>query len=84
MWVRVRDALPRSRYLERSLAMRLVSLDWMVMALYGVVVLFTGLAFARRASRDTTEYFLGGRRIPWWVLGTSMVATTSRPTHRTS
>jgi Na+/proline symporter len=48
----------------------------MVMALYGVVVLFTGLAFARRASRDTTEYFLGGRRIPWWVLGTSMVATT--------
>ncbi len=56
--------------------MRLSGLDWAVMAAYGVVVLGVGLWFARRAGRDTESYFLAGRSLPWWVLGTSMVATT--------
>ncbi|MEK9499823.1 sodium:solute symporter family protein [Gemmatimonadota bacterium DH-20] len=56
--------------------MTLQTLDWAVVALYGVVVLAVGLAFTRRAGRDANEYFLAGRRLPWWVLGTSMVATT--------
>ncbi|MDT8340810.1 MAG: sodium:solute symporter family protein [Longimicrobiales bacterium] len=56
--------------------MRLAPLDWMVMAAYGVVVLAVGMFFVRRAGEDTTEYFLAGRTLPWWVLGTSMVATT--------
>ncbi len=56
--------------------MTLQSLDWAVMALYGAVVLVVGLAFTRRAGQDATEYFLAGRSLPWWVLGTSMVATT--------
>jgi solute:Na+ symporter, SSS family len=56
--------------------MQLTSLDWSVMAVYGLVVLAVGLFFTRRAGEDTTEYFLAGRRLPWWVLGTSMVATT--------
>jgi len=56
--------------------MQLASLDWAVMAAYGVVVLAVGLYFTRRAGHDTTEYFLAGRTLPWWVLGTSMVATT--------
>jgi Na+/proline symporter len=46
------------------------------MALYGAVVLVVGLAFTRRAGKNATEYFLAGRSLPWWVLGTSMVATT--------
>ncbi len=56
--------------------MQLTALDWWVMALYGVIVLAVGLFFTRRAGEDTTEYFLAGRRLPWWVLGTSLVATT--------
>jgi Na+/proline symporter len=56
--------------------MQLSPLDWLVMLAYGVVVLAVGLHFARRAGHDTTEYFLAGRTLPWWVLGTSMVATT--------
>ncbi|MFG0251644.1 MAG: sodium:solute symporter family protein [Phycisphaerales bacterium JB038] len=56
--------------------MTLQSLDWAVMALYGVVVLAVGLAFTRRAGKSAAEYFLAGRSLPWWVLGTSMVATT--------
>jgi Na+/proline symporter len=56
--------------------MRLTTLDWTVVAAYGVLTLATGLWFARRAGEGTTEYFLGGRQLPWWLLGTSMVATT--------
>jgi len=35
-----------------------------------------GLAFTRRAGRSMEEYFLGGRSIPWWLAGVSIVATT--------
>ncbi|NNF39363.1 MAG: Na+:solute symporter [Gemmatimonadetes bacterium] len=56
--------------------MTLQSLDWAVMALYGAAVLVIGLAFTRRAGKNAAEYFLAGRSLPWWVLGTSMVATT--------
>jgi Na+/proline symporter len=56
--------------------MRLSPLDWIVIAIYVVIAVSTGLYFVRRAGRQTDEYFLGGRSMPWWLLGTSMVATT--------
>ena len=56
--------------------MQLNALDWLVVAVYGVVALAVGLSFARRASSGTSEFFLSGRNLPWWLLGTSMVATT--------
>ncbi len=56
--------------------MRLTAADWIVVAAYGLVALTVGLAFSRRAGSGTTEFFLSGRRLPWWLLGTSMVATT--------
>jgi SSS family solute:Na+ symporter len=56
--------------------MQLVSLDWMVISLYGIAALTVGLIFARRAGKGTEEFFLSGRKAPWWILGTSMVATT--------
>ncbi|MDX1394490.1 MAG: sodium:solute symporter family protein [Gemmatimonadota bacterium] len=56
--------------------MQLNGADWAVLALYGVVAVGVGLLFARRAGSGTQEFFLGGRKLPWWLLGTSMVATT--------
>jgi Na+/proline symporter len=56
--------------------MKLVPLDWTILALYGLVVLGIGILYSRRASRSTSEFFLSGRRLPWWLAGTSMVATT--------
>ena len=56
--------------------MQLTSIDWVIVALYGVLALAVGLVFARRAGRGTDEFFLSGRKLPWWLLGTSMVATT--------
>jgi len=55
---------------------QLTAIDWVVVAGYGVVALAAGLWFARRAGGGVDEYFLAGRSMPWWLLGTSMVATT--------
>ncbi len=52
------------------------ALDWAIIGAYILVTLVLGLAFRKRASRSSEEYFLSGRSLPWWILGTSMVATT--------
>lgn len=41
-----------------------------------ILNLVVGLAFAKRAGRNTEDFYLAGRSLPWWLLGTSMVATT--------
>src|SRR4029077_7062452 len=51
-------------------------LDWAVIALYFLFNLGIGLYYARRARGSTSEFFLSGRDVPWWLAGTSMVATT--------
>jgi len=56
--------------------MNLVFADWAIIAAYFVAALAVGLAVSRRAGRSTASYFLSGRSMPWWLLGTSMVATT--------
>src|SRR5713226_6815020 len=56
--------------------MTLTLLDWLVIAAYFLLNLCIGLYYARRARGSTTEFFLSGRNVPWWLAGTSMVATT--------
>jgi len=56
--------------------MTLTAIDWIVIALYFVVSLAIGVAYSRRAGKSTGEFFLSGRALPWWLAGTSMVATT--------
>ena len=56
--------------------MTLSLLDWLVIAAYFALNLAIGLYYARRARGSTTEFFLSGRDVPWWLAGTSMVATT--------
>src|SRR5205809_2564207 len=56
--------------------MQLTTLDWTVIALYFLFNLGIGLYYARRARGSTSEFFLSGRDVPWWLAGTSMVATT--------
>jgi len=55
---------------------RLTVADWSVLILYFALNVAIGLYYRRRASRDIGEYFLSGRNVPWWLAGTSMVATT--------
>src|SRR6266478_2214960 len=56
--------------------MNLSSFDWIVIGLYFLFNLAIALFYARRARRSTSEFFLSGRNVPWWLAGTSMVATT--------
>src|SRR5689334_9514043 len=56
--------------------MTLTFVDWLVIAGYFALNLAIGLYYARRARGSTDEFFLSGRDVPWWLAGTSMVATT--------
>ena len=56
--------------------MQLSPIDWAVVALYFLFNLGIGLYYKSRASKSVDEFFLSGRNIPWWLAGTSMVATT--------
>ncbi|UCF37159.1 MAG: Na+:solute symporter [Acidobacteriota bacterium] len=56
--------------------MALNSLDWTIIGVFFVVVLSIGTIASRTAGKNTTEFFLGGRGMPWWLLGISMVACT--------
>lgn len=56
--------------------MHLSALDWTIMAAAFAVYLGIGLFVGRNAGKDYDSYFLSGRSMPWWLLGTSMVATT--------
>lgn len=56
--------------------MILSTIDWGIISLFFVVMLAIGWWASKSAGKSTTEYFLGGRSMPWWLLGISMVATT--------
>ncbi|HTS50172.1 MAG TPA: sodium:solute symporter family protein [Bryobacteraceae bacterium] len=56
--------------------MQLTFTDWFVVALYFLFNLAIGLYYKRRAGKSVNEFFLSGRNVPWWLAGTSMVATT--------
>jgi solute:Na+ symporter, SSS family len=51
-------------------------LDWAIIGLFFVILLSIGFAASRQAGQSTTNFFLSGRNMPWWLLGVSMVATT--------
>lgn len=53
----------------------LTFLDYSIIAAYTLVCLIVGLLFYKRAGKSTENYFVGGRTMPWWLLGTSMAAT---------
>ena len=56
--------------------MPLSGLDWFAFAAVVGVPLAVGVFFYRRAGSSVQQFFLSGRDLPWWLSGTSMVATT--------
>ena len=51
-------------------------LDWLIVGLYVSIALVLGVIFSRKAARTTADFFVAGRSLPWWIAGTSLVATT--------
>ena len=56
--------------------MELNSIDYGIMIAFVVISVAIGLYFSDRASKSVDNFFLGGRNLPWWLAGISMVATT--------
>ncbi|HET54408.1 MAG TPA: hypothetical protein ENN33_04245 [Ignavibacteria bacterium] len=56
--------------------MILQTIDWIAIFSFMIVALLIGIWSSKKASRSSSEYFLSGRNMPWYVLGVSMVATT--------
>lgn len=56
--------------------MSLAGIDWIIIALYFIVSIGIGIYMSKRAGRSTGDFFLSGRNLPWYIAGTSMVATT--------
>ncbi|MFT5285573.1 MAG: SSS family solute:Na+ symporter [Planctomycetota bacterium] len=56
--------------------MQLATLDWAIIGIYVAFALGTGILLSRRASANVDEFFLSGRNLPWWIAGTSMIATS--------
>jgi solute:Na+ symporter, SSS family len=52
------------------------ALDWLIVVVYLAGTLVLGLWLARKGATSLTEFFVGGRAIPWWLAATSMAATT--------
>lgn len=54
----------------------LETLDYAIIIGFFATTLIVGLLVAKKSGKSSSEYFLSGRNMPWWLLGISMVATT--------
>jgi Na+/proline symporter len=55
---------------------RFSAADWAIVFGYFLLTAAVGFVYTRRAGASTSEFFIGGRNVPWWLAGVSMVATT--------
>ncbi len=51
-------------------------IDITVIVSFFVVIFGIAAYYSRKAGKDTGEFFLSGRNMPWYIAGTAMVATT--------
>ena len=56
--------------------MELSTLDYSFIIVFFSIVLLIGILVSKKSGKNTSEFFLSGRTMPWWLLGLSMVATT--------
>lgn len=52
------------------------TLDWIIIAVLLLVIFAIGIYFGKNSGKSLQHYFLGGRNLPWYLAGISMVATT--------
>lgn len=51
-------------------------LDYLLIIVFFSITLGIGIYVSRKSGENSSEFFLSGRTMPWWLLGLSMVATT--------
>ena len=55
---------------------QLSTIDYILIITFFSITLFIGIYVSRKSGKNSEEFFLSGRNMPWWLLGLSMVATT--------
>jgi len=53
----------------------LETIDYAIILMYLIVIFLIGIYFTKKASNSVEDFFIGGRTMPWWLLGVSMAAT---------
>lgn len=61
--------------------MKLSTLDITIFALYILAVVLLGLFASRKAKSTKKDYFLAGDRLPWWMIGGSIIAANISSHH---
>ena len=56
--------------------MQVSFLDWLIIFSFFGIFILIGFLTSKKSGKNSTEFFLSGRNMPWWMLGISMVATT--------
>ena len=56
--------------------MKINNVDWMIIIFIMTITVIVGIFSSKKSSKDTNQFFLSGKKMPWWLLGISMVATT--------
>jgi SSS family solute:Na+ symporter len=64
-----------AEYTNQWYCVTMAPIDWLIIAAYLLFALVVGLVFRKRAGRSIAHYFLSNRNLPWWIVGTSIVAT---------
>jgi len=54
----------------------LSTIDYILIGSFFATTLLIGIWVSKQSGKNSTEFFLSGRSMPWWLLGVSMVATT--------
>lgn len=55
----------------------MAAFDWILLLAYMVIVLIIGYVTGKSSKRDT-DYFQGGRSLPWYAVSTSVGMTMLR------
>ncbi len=55
---------------------QLTAQDWSWIIGFLLVAFGLALYHSRKSSQSIEDYFIAGKNTPWWILGTSIVATT--------
>lgn len=67
-------------FLLQTATARLVTIDYVVLALYFLIIFAIGWYFSRK-ERNTTDYFLAGRDVAWWAIGASLFSSNIGSEH---
>ena len=49
--------------------MQLENIDWLIISSFFILSLVIGVVVSKKSGKDITEFFLSGRKMPWWLLG---------------